>query len=368
MGRKNSPGHPCCTGCDDCIADCPTHVAEASYSATVGSHTATLVSPEANCNFIGSSCIVDATTVTNSWTDTTYESHTFSDIYTCSCDTNCCNGSQVPGEERAPATTQLVQTAYTRRDKWIRWEQLRESMTIQLYDAGSGNLRILVTVLKEILYLVGVNTVVRGGYRVATITYCTPAYTNLIPEEDPPDPIITLPEIPCSISYAAPVWDAWPTLSDPGYPPCHEAPIHASCAFAIGTATTTVTTLELETIGPFDYSTCISAVCTSGTFYASKVKSRLYTQNCAGGFVYGGIFDHDCFGVEPFGQENYRAFGYYYYYSDPFPCDAFPANPIALKREPYTDIAATTTNETECGQTFPYRTPAVSKDLTITIT
>jgi len=346
----------CC--CDvSCVAACPTHAARSSYNAVVGSHSATLISPDSDCNFIGSSCIVDSPTVTNSWT-VDYGSFSFSDTFTCLCETlDCCNGSQQPGSERDPATREFIQTGYEQKDKWIRWEQRRETLTVQIYDVGSGNLRILVTVLKELVYLVGVNTVVRGGYRVATFTLCTPHYE---------DDFVTLPEIPCSISYGSPIWDSWPSFPDPSYPPCNEAPSTPGCQFAISEATTTVTTLELESIGPFNNALCVASSCVIGTYSTQKVKSRLYTQNCAGGFPTAGIFVHDCFGV--FDRPNYGAYGFYYYYSDPFPCDAFPSNPIPLKREPYTDIAATTEYETVCGQPFPYSTPAVSKDLSITIT
>lgn len=359
-----------CCNPPTCVSACPTHVAKASYSAVVGAHTMTLLSPDHNCNFIGSSCIVDTPTVTNEWIDT-YIPFTFSNIFTCRCnELDCCNGSQVPGEERAPATRQVVQTAYEQKDKWKRWEQFREEVTTQILDAGGGNLRILVTVLKEILYMVGANTLVRGGYRVATITYCTPSYTE---GSDPPviPPPVYLPAIQCSIAYDAPVWDAWPAHPDPNYPPCFGyyfyVPSHPDCEFVVGPAVAYVPTLETDIIGPFNRSVCIENVCVSSTYSTQKVKTRLYELNCGGEFTYGGLYHVDCYHSGP-GDGSYRAFGYYYYYSDPFPCNAFPANPIALKREPYTDIAASTNNVTICNQTFPYRIPATSKDLTITIT
>lgn len=349
-------GKECCHCEPVCVTDCPDHVATASYTAVVGDHTITLLSPDENCNFIGYDCIVETPSVTNSWS-TLYE-YTFPYFLPSSVcnENNCCAGSQEPGNERAPATYEYVQTAYEENDKYIRWEQEREQVTVQLYDAGSGNLRILVTVLKEILYMVGVNSAIRGGYRVGLFTFCTPRYTDSGGTD--------LPQIDSTITYADPVWDDWPEQPDPDYPPCNAAESNPEgCEFTTGATPDPIYSLQIETIGPFDSAYCNTEIpeCIIGTFSTSKVVSRVYLQNCtfhltAPSCEYGGA------------RENYRVFGYYYYYSDPFPCDAFPSNPIALKREPYTDIAATTNYESVCGQSYPYRTPAVSKDLTISIT
>jgi len=358
MGGK---GVCCCTP-DTCVDACPVHAAVASYTAVIGDFTATLVSPEADCNFIGSDCVVTSPSQTNAWT-IDYGDFTFQDYFDCwwECDFRvCCNGSQEPGQERDPAVVEGVQTAYEQISKYIRWEQERESVTVQLYDVGSGNLRILVTVMKEILYMVGANTNVRGGYRVATITYCTPAYPDYAP---------VLPEIPCTITYGDPIWDAWPAHPDPGYPPCNAAESNpVGCEFTVGATPTVYFDLETEAIGPFDNAYCddYTGLCVTGTYNTIKAVSRVYDLQCFGGNTEWGFLIEYCGGV--YNRPNHRTFGYYYYYSDPFPCDAFPANPIPLKRDPYTDIAASTEYETVCGQSFPYSTPAVPKDLEITIT
>lgn len=351
----------CCCGTETCSELCPDYVIPVSYDAVLDgvpiSGTITLAQDGTDpCLFAWADCYVLTATETNSWTVN-------DDIDPTAYDP--CDAIGFDPNYHGPCPG-CWNTTYTRRisaylvdRKYKRWRQEIGTVSIQVYSVGGGMLRIALLWNFGIMYAVGMSERVTAVTWVVTINTGQP----LIEGSGGVEQELILATCDWTMTT-----DTAVTFTEPDYPPsnCPESYLtYGSCVFSIvSTPPTPRTSLEMIESGTTTTLSCASALsetCLSSTIDHFKAVSRMYVQDCSAGSVAPG--DTLCY-VNPF---DFDSFGEYAYYSDEFPCEDILAGPITLKRVPYTDLAATSTSTTVCGQTITKTRRAIPKDITITL-
>jgi len=356
--RKNSPGNPCCVPLDPtCEEACETYADVVSYAVTVEGMAQDFlidlfpIPEQPSCLFTGSDCFIEAI-VENSSAETTRDETYLVD--TCINYFSTCQDG---------FSTSYTQSQFVNNYAWgvMQQDRFDLSLTLRPVTGTTTTLRFTASLgYQRYVQICGfisfdqayrtITTTVHAGMP-ATCTYgawtFTPASAHpafyLLRDPDKYQPDYSEcpfdwdnpPTTPCELTYSN--VGTFPTIAVDGFGVC--------------TVSGTTDIFGIDPIWCDDWDTTVGEilappyVCNDGSFPATT-------------FTVG-----------------FREF-FYEYQSETFECDAFPSNPIELKRMPYTDVAATdntypfdcaANGETDMELDIRITTPAIPKSLYITI-
>lgn len=354
--RKHSPGNPCCEPLDPtCETACDTYADVISYAVTVEGMSEDFVfdlfpyPAQPSCQFYGGDCFKTAV-ATNSTAETSFGTEDFLSDNCASYFNTCQEGLEFDYTRSG--------VVYNFRHAVMQQDRFDINLTLRPVYGSTTTLRFTASMTYhryiQLCTFVGygqayseVHVVTNGFGLPNTCTFDAWTYTG--PGTAPAyylprNPIIYTPDFDdCPFDWTDPPTGTVPTEVVGNLP---------TILIDEETSICTIDTIEIDvygyTPGWYDY-------WLTGAYPAiGECASSPYAASTLSG---------------------YEAF-FYDYESATFECDAFPANPIELKRIPYTDIAAgdstiNLTCPTGIAETFVlgFRTtsPAIPKSLYVTI-